>query len=67
MRIVRASDQRGIVRPQGMHCDIGAYEYQAPILSPGETVRVSVSSNGGQADNYSYSPSISADGRYIAF
>ena len=23
-----ATDQRGVARPQGMHCDIGAYEYQ---------------------------------------
>lgn len=30
-------DQRGIARPQGMHCDIGAFEYQ---LSPTHTATV---------------------------
>jgi predicted outer membrane repeat protein len=25
-----ATDQRGITRPQGLHCDIGAFEYVAP-------------------------------------
>jgi len=24
------TDQRGVIRPQGSHCDIGAYEYQGP-------------------------------------
>ena len=33
----------------------------------GRTERVSVSSTGEQADYYSYRPSISADGRYVAF
>lgn len=28
-------DQRGIVRPQGSHCDIGAFELAAPITLPG--------------------------------
>ena len=40
------------------------------LTSPGwalETVRVSVSSNGSQGTDTSVSPSISADGRYIAF
>ncbi len=31
------------------------------------TERVSVDSNGGQGDNASVTPSISADGRYVAF
>ena len=26
-----ATDQRGIIRPQGLHCDIGAYELEKPI------------------------------------
>ncbi len=26
-----STDQRGVTRPQGSHCDIGAYEYQAKI------------------------------------
>ena len=33
----------------------------------GETTRISVSSSGAQANNASYYPSISGDGRYIAF
>jgi len=33
----------------------------------GTMERVSVSSGGGQADNHSFSSSISADGRYVAF
>jgi len=102
-----STDQRGVTRPQGTHCDIGAYEWDGsfvptptptetatatltptptatptfpptfdptstpiftptPIL-PGDTVRVSVNSSGGQSDSNSYWPSISADGRYIAF
>ncbi len=33
----------------------------------GQTTRVSVASDGSQADGPGYSPSISADGRYVAF
>src|SRR5690606_19126804 len=33
----------------------------------GQTTRVSVASNGTQSNNGSYKPSISADGRYVAF
>lgn len=33
----------------------------------GTTVRISVDSSGGQANGPSYSPSLSADGRYVAF
>ncbi len=35
--------------------------------STGATIRVSVDSSGAQADSASYVPSISADGRYVAF
>ncbi len=35
--------------------------------SHGTTERVSISSSGLQGNSYSYSPSISADGRYVAF
>jgi hypothetical protein len=28
-----ATDQRGVARPQGGACDIGAYEYRAPLLT----------------------------------
>ncbi len=27
-----ASDQRGVARPQGSHCDIGSFEYRYPIF-----------------------------------
>ena len=27
-------DQRGVVRPQGTHCDIGAYEARPPVYLP---------------------------------
>ncbi len=33
----------------------------------GKTIRVSVSSGGGQANDWSSAPSLSADGRYVAF
>jgi Tol biopolymer transport system component len=36
-------------------------------LQTGTTTRVSVASGGGQANNHSYSPSISGDGRYVSF
>jgi hypothetical protein len=29
----QATDQRGVARPQGGACDIGAYEYRAPLLT----------------------------------
>jgi hypothetical protein len=28
-----SSDQRGVTRPQGAHCDIGAFEYDSPIAT----------------------------------
>lgn len=29
-----STDQRGVVRPQGIACDIGAYEYAPPVCRP---------------------------------
>jgi hypothetical protein len=29
-----ATDQRGIARPQGAHCDIGSYEYEPDTITP---------------------------------
>ena len=60
-----ATDQRGVRRPQGNGCDMGAYE--APIIVPGDTIRASGTSRGGEGDNYSYESSISGNGRFIAF
>jgi hypothetical protein len=37
------------------------------VLSTGETSRVSVSSEGAQGDDRSYAPSLSPDGRFVAF
>jgi len=37
------------------------------LMSPGDTTRVSVASDGAQGNNASGKPSTSADGRYIAF
>jgi len=31
---VLSTDQRGTARPQGGRCDIGAYEYVAPVVTP---------------------------------
>lgn len=36
-------------------------------LASGTTTRISVSSNGTQGNNWSYNPSISGDGTYVAF
>jgi UDP-3-O-[3-hydroxymyristoyl] glucosamine N-acyltransferase len=33
-----ATDQRGIERPQGAACDIGAYEYESTVIDPTLTV-----------------------------
>lgn len=47
----------------------GIYDDEDGIYDPGEvsTVRVSVDSTGSQGDDHSYSPSMSGDGRYVAF
>jgi Tol biopolymer transport system component len=49
--------------------DDGIYDDENGILDAGEvsTVRVSVRSDGTEADQNSSAPSISADGRYVAF
>jgi CSLREA domain-containing protein len=39
------TDQRGITRPQGAACDIGAFEYVAPVLTLTTTV---VNNDGGE-------------------
>lgn len=45
----------------------GIYEVFVRDLLTGTTTRVSVDSAGAQANGYSDNPSISADGRYVAF
>ena len=45
----------------------GAEEIFLRDCQTGETSRISVSSSGAQADNGSYYPAISSDGRFIAF
>jgi HYR domain/WD40-like Beta Propeller Repeat len=37
------------------------------LAAPGDTTRESVSSSGNPGNNHSFEPSISADGRYVAF
>jgi Tol biopolymer transport system component len=45
----------------------GALDVFVADVATGNLDRVSLSTDGGQADNRSYSPSISADGRIVAF
>jgi Tol biopolymer transport system component len=45
----------------------GAYDVFVHDTVTGETSRVSVDSSGNQGNHYSWSPSISSDGRYVAF
>lgn len=44
-----AIDQRGILRPQGLHCDIGAFEFirinASPVISEGNSTEVIMSMN----------------------
>ncbi len=39
------TDQRGVARPQGLHCDMGAYEYQSAPIS--YTLTMATAGNGG--------------------
>jgi Tol biopolymer transport system component len=45
----------------------GASDIFVNDLQTGTTKRISVASDGTQGNNNSYNPSISADGRYVAF
>jgi len=45
---VNGVDQRGITRPQGAHCDIGAYEASAPAF--GQLLFVTATSSGKAGD-----------------
>jgi len=47
--------------------DASCYDIFVRDLQTGTTTRVSVSSSGAQGDNDSFDPSISDDGRYVAF
>lgn len=50
-----------------LEVDSGQSEVFLRDLTQGTTTKVSVSSTGGQANGPSYTPQISADGRYVAF
>ncbi|MCF4165232.1 hypothetical protein L2U69_06215 [Zavarzinia compransoris] len=45
----------------------GEYDIFVKDLDTGTTTRVSTDGSGAEANSYSFSPSISADGRYVAF
>jgi hypothetical protein len=51
-----AADQRGVSRPQGIHCDIGAYEY--------DTSQLEVMTGGNSAGTYSLHTSQSTRDSY---
>ena len=53
-----ATDQRGVARPQGMACDIGAYELAPPsaITGSASMVRLTTATLGGHAANPDDSP-----------
>ena len=53
------TDQRGIARPQGGACDIGAYEYRAPTLTVSTSV---VNDQGGTAEAAEFSVHVRAGG-----
>lgn len=52
--------------PDGHDVDIRVNVYVRDLVA-GTTTKVSVDSEGGHADGHSQAPSISADGRYVAF
>ncbi len=48
-----ATDQRGVARPQGTHCDIGAYEYEVtPIDSTPPVITSQIAGTLGQSGWY---------------
>ncbi len=48
-----STDQRGIARPQGPACDIGAFEYQVPTISVPATITTKATSSAGAVVTYS--------------
>lgn len=50
-----------------LHLPLVRQQSPGPPLSPVALARVSVASDGTEADGDSYGPSLSADGRYVAF
>jgi hypothetical protein len=52
------TDQRGITRPQGPACDIGAFEFRVPKLSLPGTITVDATSPQGAAVTYSVTASL---------
>jgi hypothetical protein len=48
------TDQRGVIRPQGTHCDIGAYEFEVDAIppSPSSITRVDDSPTGSSSVDF---------------
>src|SRR5262249_9305273 len=47
-----ATDQRGVSRPQGPACDIGAFEFRVPVLSLPSSITVNATSPQSATVNY---------------
>jgi predicted outer membrane repeat protein len=47
-----STDQRGVSRPQGPACDIGAFEFRVPVLSLPSSITVNATSPQGAPVNY---------------
>ncbi len=63
-RYVAFESRAGNLVPGGTNGELHIFVHDRQA---GETTRVSISSSGEQANEYSYLPSISGDGRYVAF
>ena len=61
--VARATDQRGVSRPQGGVCDIGAYEYRPPRLT---VIKKVVNNDGGTATAADFSVHVLLGGNEVA-
>lgn len=65
---INGFDQRGVTRPQGVHCDIGAYEYDtlsdttAPVVTVPSDITAEATSASGAAVNFTVSAEDDVDG-----